>query len=65
MTRTKNVSTTETSYFQGPGFFDVDIRYSNLFGISIFDIRILPEQDFRSDTEYGDDMAPYSNLYGI
>jgi hypothetical protein len=41
MTKNKNVSMTETTYFQCLGFFDFDIRYLNLFKISKFDIRIL------------------------
>ncbi|MFO7601305.1 MAG: hypothetical protein R6X27_16085 [Candidatus Desulfacyla sp.] len=37
---------TETSCFQAVGFCHLDIRYSYLFRISKFDIRVLAEQGF-------------------
>jgi len=46
--RNNNAPMTKTSNFQFISFGHFVIRYSNLFRISDFDIRILPEYDFSS-----------------
>lgn len=47
MTKNTNAPMTKTTDFQLLSFGHFLIRYSDLFRISNFDIRILPEHDFQ------------------